>query len=193
MHGFAKRGLALAAATSGLVLGTAGIAAADATATGESTHSAGIASGNVANAPVAIPVNFCGNQALVIALKNVDEGQMCTIGAGEGAMAMGSADKSGGIGSGNVADVAANVPANVCGNQIGAIVAKATTKPSTCTIGTTGGGPGASATGSSEHSGGILSGNVANVAASVPLNICGNQVEGIAFSDTVDGSTCSIG
>jgi hypothetical protein len=193
MHGFAKRGLALAAATSGLVLGTAGIAAADATATGESSHSGGIVSGNVGNVPVAIPVNFCGNQALVIALKNVNEGQMCTIGAGEGAIATGSADKSAGIGSGNVVDGALNVPANVCGNQIGAIVAKATTKPSTCTIGTGNSDPGASATGSSEHSGGILSGNVANVAASVPLNICGNQVEGIAFSDKVEGSTCSIG
>jgi len=193
MHGFAKRGLALAAATSGLVLGTAGIAAADATATGESSHSGGIAAGNVANVPVAIPVNFCGNQALVIALKNVDEGQMCTIGAGEGASATGSSDKSGGIGSGNVANVAASVPANVCGNQIGVGAVKTITKPSTCTVGTNGSDPGASATGASDHSGGILSGNVANVAASVPLNICGNQVEGVAASDTVEGSTCSIG
>jgi hypothetical protein len=193
MHGFAKRGLALAAATSGLVLGTAGIAAADATATGESSHSGGIASGNVANAPVAIPVNFCGNQALVIALKNVDEGQMCTIGSGEGAMATGSSDHSAGIGSGNVADAAVTVPANVCGNQIGAIVVKAKTKPSTCTVGTNGADPAASASGASDHSGGILSGNVANIAASVPLNVCGNQVEAIAAADTVDGSTCSIG
>jgi hypothetical protein len=193
MHGFAKRGLALAAATSGLVLGTAGIAAADAATTGESSHSGGIASGNVGNVPVAIPVNFCGNQALVIALKNVDEGQICTIGAGEGASATGSSDHSAGIGAGNVVNGALNVPANVCGNQIGAIVAKAQDKPSTCTIGTNGSGPGASATGASDHSGGILSGNVANLAASVPLNICGNQVEGIAFADKLDGSTCSIG
>jgi ChpA-C len=193
MHGFAKRGLALAAATSGLVLGTAGIAAADATATGESSHSGGIASGNVANAPVAIPVNFCGNQAIVIGLKNVNEGQLCTIGSGEGAIATGSSEKSAGIGSGNVADVAASVPVNACGNQIGAAMAKDVTKPSTCTIGTNGSDPGASAMGSSEHSGGILSGNVANVAASVPVNACGNQVEVIGLSDKLEGSTCSIG
>jgi hypothetical protein len=193
MHGFAKRGLALAAATSGLVLGTAGIAAADATTSGESTHSGGAASGNVVNVPVAIPVNFCGNQALVIALKNVDEGQMCTLGPGEGATATGSAERSGGVGSGNVVDGAVNVPANICGNQVGVIVAKAHDKPSTCTIGTNGSGPGASAMGASEHNGGILSGNVANVAASVPLNICGNQVEAIAFADRLEGSNCSIG
>jgi len=193
MHGFAKRGLALAAATSGLVLGTAGIAAADATATGESSHSGGAVSGNVANAPVAIPVNFCGNQALVIALKEVDEGSMCTLGPGEGAIATGSSEHSGGLGSGNVADAALSVPANICGNQVGVIAAKSKVKPSTCTIGTNGSGPGASATGASEHSGGILSGNVANVAASVPLNICGNQVEAIAFADRLDGQTCTIG
>jgi hypothetical protein len=193
MHGFAKRGLALAAATSGLVLGTAGIAAADATTAGEASHSGGIVSGNVGNVPVAIPVNFCGNQALVIALKETDESQMCTIGAGEGASATGSADHSAGIGSGNVVNGALAVPANVCGNQIGAIVAKGKVKPSTCTIGTNGDAPGASATGASDHSGGILSGNVVNVAGSVPLNICGNQVEGIAFADTLDGQTCSIG
>ncbi len=193
MHGFAKRGLALAAATSGLVLGTAGIAAADATATGESTHSGGAVSGNVANVPVAVPVNFCGNQALVIALKNVDEGSMCTIGSGEGTLAQGSSEHSGGLGSGNVANAAVAVPVNACGNQIGAIVAKAKVKPQTCTIGTNGDAPGASATGASEHSGGILSGNVANAAVSVPVNLCGNQVEGIAFRDTLDSQTCSIG
>lgn len=193
MHGFAKRGLALAAATSGLVLGTAGIAAADATATGEASHSGGIASGNVANAPVAIPVNFCGNQVLVVALKNVDEGSMCTIGAGQGAMATGSSEKSGGIGSGNVVDGALAVPVNACGNQAGLIVVKAHDKPTTCTIGTNGSAPGATANGASEHSGGILSGNVVNVAGSIPVNLCGNQVEAIAFKDTLEGQTCSIG
>jgi hypothetical protein len=193
MHGFAKRGLALATAASGLVLGTAGIAAADATATGEASHSGGIASGNVANVPVAVPVNFCGNQVLVIALKNVDEGSWCTIGAGQGATANGSAEKSGGIGSGNVANAAVAVPVNSCGNQIGLGVVGAKNKPSSCTIGTNGDAPGAAATGASEHSGGILSGNVANVAVAVPVNVCGNQVEGIAFKDTTDGQHCSIG
>src|SRR5581483_3190743 len=135
MHGFAKRGLALAAATSGLVLGTAGIAAADATATGESSHSGGAISGNVVNAPVAVPVNFCGNQALVIALKNVDEGSMCTIGSGEGALAQGSSEHSGGLGSGNVADAAVAVPVNACGNQADVIGFRNTLDSQTCTIG----------------------------------------------------------
>jgi small secreted domain DUF320 len=193
MHGFAKRGLALAAATSGLVLGTAGIAAADATATGESSHSGGAISGNVANVPVAVPVNFCGNQALVIALKNVDEGSMCTIGSGEGALAQGSSEHSGGLGSGNVANAAVAVPVNACGNQAGAIVAKAKVEPQTCSIGTNGDAPGASATGASEHSGGLLSGNVANAAVSVPVNLCGNQAEVIALRDTLDSQTCTIG
>ena len=193
MHGFAKRGLALAAATSGLVLGTAGIAAADATATGETAHSGGAASGNVVNAPVAVPVNFCGNQALVIALKNVDEGSMCTIGSGEGALAQGSSEHSGGAGSGNVVNAAVAVPVNACGNQAGVIVAKDKVKPQTCTIGTNGDAPGAIATGASEHSGGLLSGNVVNAAVSVPVNVCGNQADVIGFRNTVDSTTCTIG
>ena len=193
MHGFAKRGLALAAATSGLVLGTAGIAAADATATGEASHSGGIASGNVANAPIAIPVNACGNQVLVIALKDVNEGSWCKIGAGQGAIATGSAEKSGGIGSGNVVDGALAVPVNACGNQVGVISVKAKNKPTSCTIGTNGSAPGASATGASEKSGGILSGNVINVAGSIPVNACGNQVDIIGFKNTLEGQHCSIG
>ncbi len=193
MHGFAKRGLALAAATSGLVLGTAGIAAADATATGETAHSGGAASGNVVNAPVAVPVNFCGNQALVIALKNVDEGSMCTIGSGEGALAQGSSEHSGGAGSGNVVDAAVAVPVNACGNEVGVIAAKDKVKPQTCTIGTNGDAPGAVATGASEHSGGLLSGNVVNAAVSVPVNLCGNQADVIGFRNTVDSTTCTIG
>lgn len=193
MHGFAKRGLALAAATSGLVLGTAGIAAADATASGESSHSGGIASGNVANVPVAVPVNFCGNQVLVVALKNADEGSMCTIGAGQGATATGSSEKSGGIGSGNVANVAVAVPVNACGNQVGVIAIKNEVKPTTCTIGTHGNAPGAISTGASEHSGGILSGNVVGAAVAVPVNVCGNQVEAIAYKNTLEGQNCSIG
>src|SRR6185437_7537242 len=190
MHGFAKRGLALAAATSGLVLGTAGIAAADATATGETAHSGGAASGNVVNAPVAVPVNFCGNQALVIALKNVDEGSTCTIGSGEGALAQGSSERSGGAGSGNVVDAAVAVPVNACGNEVGVIAAKDKVKPQ---IGTIGDAPGAVATGASEHSGGLLSGNVVNAAVSVPVNLCGNQADVIGFRNTVDSTTCTIG
>lgn len=193
MHGFAKRGLALAAATSGLVLGTAGIAAADATATGETSHSGGAASGNVVNAPVAVPVNFCGNQALVVALRNVDEGSLCTIGAGQGALAQGSSEHSGGLGSGNVANAAVAVPVNGCGNQAGLIAAENRVKPQTCTIGTEGSAPGASATGASSHSGGLLSGNVANAAVSVPVNLCGNQADAGALRNTVESQTCTIG
>jgi len=193
MHGFAKRGLALAAAASGLVLGTAGIAAADATATGETAHSGGVNSGNVVNSPLAAPVNFCGNQALVTALKNVDEGSICTIGPGEGALAQGSSEYSGGVGSGNVANTAVSMPLNVCGNQSGTIVVKDKDKSQTCTIGTNSDEPGAIATGASDHSGGLLSGNVANTAVSMPLNVCGNQSDVIGFRNTVDGTTCTIG
>jgi len=193
MHGFAKRGLALAAATSGLVLGTAGIAAADATASGEASHSAGVIAGNVANVPVAVPVNACGDQVLVVALKNADMGSMCTIGAGQGATATGSSEHSGGIGSGNVANAAVAVPVNGCGVQVGVIALKNLDKPTTCTIGTHGNAPGAVSTGASEHSGGILSGNVIGAAVAVPVNACGIQGDIIAYKNVLESQNCSIG
>jgi hypothetical protein len=192
MHGFAKRGLALAAATSGLVLGTAAVAAADSTATGDASHSGGIVSGNVGNAAASIPVNFCGNTAVVVALKDTTLGSMCDIASGESATATGSVDHSAGIGAGNDVNLAGNVPVNVCGNEIGAGSIKGWVDPSTCTIGA-GGWDGATATGSSDHSGGFLAGNVLNGALSVPINACGNQVEFVGLKDTTHGSTCSIG
>jgi hypothetical protein len=189
MHGFAKRGLALAAATSGLVLATAGIAAADATATGTSSNSGGLGSGNTANIAGSIPVNACGNQALLIALKDVDAPQMCKIEDSTMATATGSSSWSPGIIAGNVADAALSVPVNACGNQAGAISVHAWTGMNQCRI--TGGD--ATATGSSVHSGGIIAGNVINGALSVPVNACGNQVDVIGFADKVAGSDCSIG
>lgn len=188
MHGFAKRGLALAAATSGLVLATAGIAAADTAASGSTARSGGLVSGNAANVAASIPVNACGNQALLIALKDDDAPQMCTIGDGAGAVAKGRSYHSGGALSGNVVDVAASVPINACGNQVGVVAVRDYTGRSHCRID----GGGARATGSSYHSGGLLSGNVVNAAVSVPVNACGNQVDLVGVANRVAGSKCSI-
>ena len=60
MQGIAKRGLALFAATSGLALGPAGIAAADA-APADGSHSDGTTAGWTAQAPVNVPVTLGGD------------------------------------------------------------------------------------------------------------------------------------
>ena len=65
-----KKVVAVAAATGGLVLAGAGMAAADSGAQGAAVHSPGVLSGNVVQAPIHVPVNVCGNTVSVIGLLN---------------------------------------------------------------------------------------------------------------------------
>jgi hypothetical protein len=73
-----KKIVAAVAATGGLVLAGAGIAAADAGAQGAALHSPGVLSGNVVQAPIHVPVNACGNTISVIGLLNPAFGNTCT-------------------------------------------------------------------------------------------------------------------
>ncbi|GAB2689439.1 chaplin [Kitasatospora kifunensis] len=77
-----RRAIALACATGALVLGGAGAASADnsATAVGTAIGSPGILSGNVIQVPVNIPINICGNSIGVISLLNPAFGNTCTNG-----------------------------------------------------------------------------------------------------------------
>ncbi|MFF1263244.1 MULTISPECIES: chaplin [unclassified Streptomyces] len=72
-----KKVVAAAAATGGLVLAGAGIAAADAGAQGAAVKSPGVISGNVIQVPVHVPVNACGNTVSVIGLLNPTFGNAC--------------------------------------------------------------------------------------------------------------------
>ncbi|MFJ7150007.1 chaplin ChpH [Streptomyces sp. NPDC100445] len=72
-----KKIVAAAAVTGGLVLAGAGLAVADAGAQGAAVNSPGVASGNVVQVPVHIPVNVCGNTIDVIGLLNPAFGNAC--------------------------------------------------------------------------------------------------------------------
>ncbi|MET7360234.1 chaplin [Streptomyces sp. NPDC005562] len=72
-----KKIVAAVAATGGLVLAGAGIAAADAGAQGAAVKSPGVISGNVVQVPVHVPVNACGNTVSVIGLLNPAFGNAC--------------------------------------------------------------------------------------------------------------------
>ncbi|MFH8977540.1 chaplin ChpH [Streptomyces sp. NPDC017890] len=72
-----KKVVAVAAATGGLVLAGAGMAAADSGAQGAAVHSPGVLSGNVVQAPIHVPVNVCGNTVSVIGLLNPAFGNVC--------------------------------------------------------------------------------------------------------------------
>ncbi|PWI19551.1 chaplin [Streptomyces sp. Act143] len=72
-----KKVVAAAAATGGLVLAGAGLAAADSGAQGAAVHSPGVLSGNVVQVPVHVPVNVCGNTVSVIGVLNPAFGNTC--------------------------------------------------------------------------------------------------------------------
>ncbi|GGR21455.1 chaplin [Streptomyces netropsis] len=72
-----KKVVAAAAATSGLVLAGAGVAAAHSGAQGAAVASPGVVSGNVVQVPVEVPVNICGNTVNVVGLLNPAFGNTC--------------------------------------------------------------------------------------------------------------------
>ncbi|MEU1077861.1 MULTISPECIES: chaplin ChpH [unclassified Streptomyces] len=72
-----KKVVAAAAVTGGLVLAGAGLAVADAGAQGAAVNSPGVASGNVIQVPIHVPVNVCGNTISVIGLLNPAFGNTC--------------------------------------------------------------------------------------------------------------------
>ncbi|RBM23871.1 chaplin [Streptomyces sp. PT12] len=72
-----KKVVAVAAATSGLVLAGSGLALADSNAGGAAIGSPGVLSGNAVQIPVSIPVNLCGNTVDIIGLLNPAFGNVC--------------------------------------------------------------------------------------------------------------------
>lgn len=70
-----KKAAAVTIAAGGLAL--AGAGAASAQADGTAKNSPGIASGNVVQVPVKVPVNLCGNTVSVVGLFNPAAGNVC--------------------------------------------------------------------------------------------------------------------
>ncbi|MFI6486484.1 chaplin [Streptomyces sp. NPDC050564] len=68
---------AVALGTGAVVLSGAGLAMADAGAQGQAVNSPGVASGNVVQVPINVPVNVCGNTVNVIGLLNPAFGNTC--------------------------------------------------------------------------------------------------------------------
>jgi hypothetical protein len=190
MHGIAKRGLALFAATSGIVLAGAAVASADAgaTTTATTSQSGGAVAGWAVQAPINVPVNVCGNSVEALAFKEMVHGTTCT-NKHPGAVATASTTKSGGIGAGNTVQVAGNVPVNVCGNTVAGAAVKNDYEGSTCVNNAS--GPGAVATSSIDHSGGILAGNTVQGALNVPVNACGNVVGLGVVKNMYAGQSCT--
>ncbi|MES9538794.1 chaplin family protein [Actinomadura sp. NPDC000600] len=129
----------------------------------------GVLSGNQANVPISIPVNVCGNAAAVIG----EAGAACEGGATVKQNGTGGAQQTtsgeGSVLGGNQVLAPISIPVNVCGNAVavvgqatGACTGKAAVKGSSGSGGTTSG------------TGGVGSGNQADVPVEAPVDVCGN-------------------
>jgi ChpA-C len=194
MHYSTRRHVALGLTTGGLLMTGLGMTSAHAdtgaTASGDTAGSPGVASGNLLEIPINLPVNICGNQVGVIGILDTVAGNDCA-NSGGGASASGSSHGSPGVGSGNLIQIPINAPINICGNQLDVIGIGNNDRGNSCK--NSGKGSGTSASGSGSNSPGIGAGNVLQVPVNAPVNVCGNQVNVVGILDSVTGNSCKNG
>ena len=164
MHDIAKRGMAFAVTTGGLLLAGAGIASADATAT---TGGGGVLSGNAVQLPAVLGLNACGDQVGVLSASGSGAATSCSIAdSAPSATAMTSSTMlhSGGVLSGNAVQLPIDVPINLCGDSVLAASAAVSAGSTNCAIGSassstssTSGSMSGGAAGGTTSSGGIAS------------------------------------
>ncbi|MER5340261.1 chaplin, partial [Streptomyces mirabilis] len=106
-----------------------------------------------------------------------------------------SAMDSPGVASGNSVQVPVHVPVNACGNTVNVIGALNPTFGNSCTngSGSQGGSSGSTASGRTQGSPGVLSGNHAQAPVDVPVNACGNTVDVVALLNPAFGNRCGNG
>lgn len=148
MRQVTRKGLMTVAAATGVIAAAGGYAHADSGASGSTSNSPGVLSGNTVQVPVHVPVNVCGNTVDVVGILNPAMGNSCTnkshgggsSGGHGGSRADGHASDSPGIGSGNHVQVPVDVPVNVCGNSVDVVGIANPAKDDDCTNGGSGGG-----------------------------------------------------
>jgi LPXTG-motif cell wall-anchored protein len=166
-----------------------------ASAKANTRSSGGIASGNNIQIPINIGIDLCGNNVKAASVKDVAGGGNC--GTQSGSSASSTTSHSGGIGSGNNVQAPVNVPVLACDNTVGGVLVKDALGSADCTAGGSGpssapgGSGGASSTAQTDHSGGILSGNIVQAPVNVPVNACGNQVNAVSLQNTESGADCT--
>ncbi|MBW5425521.1 DUF320 domain-containing protein, partial [Streptomyces sp. BG9H] len=151
--------LSAAAATS--ILSLSGTSAfADSEASGQASGSPGVLSGNSVQAPLAVPVNICGNSVNGVAAANPATGNNCANDSGSGGR--GHQYRHG--------------PAS----SYGAPERREAARPAS----------GATARGDVANSPGVLSGNSVKAPVEVPVNVCGNSVDGVGAVSPAMGNRC---
>ncbi|MEV0207559.1 chaplin family protein [Streptomyces sp. NPDC050788] len=148
MRQVTRKGLMTVAAATGVLAAAGGYAHADSGASGSSSDSPGVLSGNTVQVPVHVPVNVCGNTVDVVGILNPAMGNTCanksdgggSTGGHGGSRADGHASDSPGVGSGNHVQVPVDVPVNVCGNSVDVVGIGNPAKDNDCTNNGSGGG-----------------------------------------------------
>ncbi|EFL32250.1 secreted protein [Streptomyces viridochromogenes DSM 40736] len=114
-----------------------------------------------------------------------------------GSPALADADASGvakdspGVLSGNTVQVPVDAPVNLCGNTVNVIAALNESFGNACRNNSYGSkGSGAQASGIAKGSPGVGSGNVVQAPVDVPLNVCGNSVDGLAVFNEAAKNDC---
>ncbi|MEU5113659.1 chaplin [Streptomyces longwoodensis] len=167
MRHVTRKGLMTMAAATGVIAAAGGYAHADAGATGSTSHSPGVLSGNTVQVPVHVPVNVCGNTVDVVGALNPSVGNAC---ANTG---QGNNDKPRGHGGSHAGG------SHGGGSHAGG------------GSGAHGGSGGAQAGGHTGGSPGVGSGNHVQVPVDVPVNVCGNSVDVIGVGNAVLGNDCA--
>ena len=174
----------------------AGSAGPGAAATSNTRSSGGIVSGNTIQIPINIGIDLCGNNVKAGSLKDTAGGGSCATQSGSSASS--TTSHSGGIGSGNNVQAPVNVPILACDNTVGGVVVKDMLGGTDCSAGGSGAGAsgapagsgGSAANAQTDHSGGLLSGNIVQAPVNVPVNACGNDVNAVTLESTESGSDC---
>ncbi|MFD9502132.1 chaplin [Streptomyces sp. NPDC060035] len=204
-----NKGMIVMAAASGIltVVG-GGYAHADASAEGAAVNSPGVGSGNVAQVPVHVPVNACGNTVNGAALLNPSFGNECAnVDSGKGHHHGKDAEESDRHGddrsihsdrghdsgsedaSGKHSDRGHDGGSEDASGEHGD---RGYDGPGSDSYGDDayGGNGGASAEGVAANSPGVLSGNVIQAPVHIPVNACGNSVNLIGALNAAADNEC---
>ncbi|AZM54520.1 hypothetical protein DMA15_19735 [Streptomyces sp. WAC 01529] len=151
----------LSAAAATSILSLSGTSAfADSEASGQASGSPGVLSGNSVQAPLEVPVNICGNSVNGVGAANPAAANKC---ANTSTPAGRGHDYRRGAGSSPAAAERR---------------------------GSAGPASGATARGEVANSPGVLSGNNVKAPVEVPVNVCGNSVNGVAAVSPATGNSC---